>query len=134
ELHLPRAQDSEQRPQRLLEIGVERPGAAEPHQDVVRRWIEGFERSRLHELRALVVAESPDVATPFEVVVHGAEIVRRVAVRDQTASRADEDRQVFDADRALVLARAAAGALPEHLLGIHLAELAVALAAEQPIP
>ena len=39
-----RAQDLEQRPQRLLEIGVERAGAAEPDQDVVLRRIEGLER------------------------------------------------------------------------------------------
>ena len=52
---------------------------------------------------------------PLEVVVHAAEIVGRVAVRDQPASRADDERQVLDADRALVLARAAGRALPQHL-------------------
>ena len=40
----------------------------------------------------------------------------RVAVRHQTAARADDERQVLDADRALVLAGAARRALPQHLL------------------
>ena len=35
ERHAARAQDVEQRPQRLLEVGLERPGAAEPHQVLV---------------------------------------------------------------------------------------------------
>ena len=45
-----------------------------------------------------------------------AQVVRRVAVRHQPAARADDERQVLDADRALVLAGAAGRALPEHLL------------------
>ena len=69
------------------------------------------------ELLPLVVAEPPDVAAPLEVVVHGAEILGRVAVRHQAAPRSDQDRQVLDADRALVLAGAAGRALPQHLLG-----------------
>ena len=72
---------------------------------------------RLDELLPLVVAEAPDVAAPLEVVVHRAEVVGRVAVRHQAAPRADEERQVLDADRALVLAGAAGRALPQHLLG-----------------
>src|SRR5262245_20731095 len=121
EPHLLRPQDLEQRSQRLLEIGVERPGAAEPHQHVVLRGIEGLETGGLHELRALVVAEAPDVAAPLEVVVHRAEILGRIAVRHQAAPRTDLDRQVLDADRALVLARAAHRALPQHLLAVNLA-------------
>ena len=78
---------------------------------------------RLDELLPLVVAEAPDVAAALEVVVHRAEILRRVAVRHQAAARADEDRQVLDADRALVLAGAAGRALPQHLLAVDLAEL-----------
>ena len=39
------------------------------------------------ELLPLVVAEAPDVAAALEVVVHRAEILRRVAVRDQAAPR-----------------------------------------------
>ena len=86
--------------------------------------IEGLERRRLDELLPLVVAEAPDVAAALEVVVHAAEIVGRLAVRHQAAPRADDERQVLDADRALVLAGAAGRALPEHLLGVDLAELA----------
>ena len=52
-----------------------------------------------------------------------AEVVRRVAVRHEPAPRADEERQVLDADRALVLAGAARRALPQHLLAVDLAEL-----------
>ena len=44
---------------------------------------------------------------------------------------ADQNRQVLDADRALVLAGAAGRALPEDLLGVDLGELLVALAREQ---
>ena len=117
EPHAARAQDLEQRSQRLLEVGLERAGAAEPDEHVVLR---ADRRSRapadVDELLPLVVAEAPDVAAALEVVVHRAEILGRVAVRHQAAPRADEDRQVLDADRALVLAGAAGRALPQHLL------------------
>ena len=56
------AQDLEQRAQRLLEVGLERAGAAEPDQHVVLR---ADRRSRapadVDELLPLVVAEPPDV-------------------------------------------------------------------------
>src|SRR5207244_10642417 len=42
--------------------------------------------------------------------------------RHEAAPRADENRQMLDADRALVLARAAGRALPQHLLAVHLTE------------
>src|SRR6185436_10960081 len=61
----------------------------------------------------------------------GAEIVGRIAVRHQPAARSDEDRQVLDAHRALVLAGAARRALPEDLLGVDLAELPPAVARQQ---
>ena len=66
-----RAQDLEQRAQRLLEVGLERAGAAEPDEHVVLRRIEGLERRPTRtNFCALVVAEAPDVAAPLEVVVH----------------------------------------------------------------
>ena len=63
-----------------------------------------------------------------------AEILGRVAVRHQAAPRPDQERQVLDPDRALVLARAARRALPEHLLGVDLAELPLALARQAAPP
>ena len=60
-----------------------------------------------------------------------AEIVRRVAIRHQAAARADQHRQMLDADRALVFARAAGRALPEHLFRIDLTKLAIAHTREQ---
>ena len=110
-----RAQDLEQRTQRLLEVRLERHrrSRATPAR---RASPDRTSRARpTARTSALVVAEAPDVAAPLEVVVHRAEIVGRVAVRDQPAARADQDRQVLDADRALVLAGAAGRALPEHL-------------------
>src|SRR5262249_42444516 len=83
------------------------------------------------ELGPLVVAQSPDVAAALEVVVHRAEVRRRVAVRDQAAPRSDQDRQVLDPDRALVLARTAGRALPELFLGVNVAGLARRLASEE---
>src|SRR5262249_20358807 len=123
EPYMPGPEDREQRAERFLEVGVERTGAPEPDQHVVLRRIERLELRRLHELRALVVAEAPDVAAALEVQVHRAEIVRRLTVRDEAAARSNQDRQVLDADGALVLAGAAGRALPQHLLGVHLAEL-----------
>src|SRR5581483_12102790 len=57
-----RPQDLEQRPERLLEIGVERARTPEPHQDVVPRRVERLESGGLDELGPLIVAEAPDVA------------------------------------------------------------------------
>src|SRR5438034_11812522 len=56
------AQDLEQRAQRLLVIRLERSGASEPDEVLVPGRIERLEAGRGHELLALVVAESPDVA------------------------------------------------------------------------
>ena len=67
----------------------------------------------------------------LEVVVDGAHVVRRVAVRHEAAPRSDDERQVLDAHRALVLAGAARRALPEHLFAVELAELRLALPGEQ---
>src|SRR5262249_54316082 len=108
-----------------------RAGAAEPHEHVVLRRIERLEPGRLHEFRPLVVAEPPDVAAALQVVVHGAQIVGSVAVRDEAAARSDQNRQMLDADRALVLAGAARRALPEDVLRIDRAELGLARPGEQ---
>src|SRR3954447_21371075 len=63
---LPRAQNLEQRSQRLLEIGLERARAPQPDEDVVPRRVERFERRRRDELLALVVAEAPDVLAALQ--------------------------------------------------------------------
>src|SRR4029079_2285317 len=79
----------------------------------------------------LVVRQPPDVGAAFQVVVHAAEIFGRIAVRNQSSPRADQQRQVFDAHRTLILAGAAGRALPEHLLRVDLSELALPLTREQ---
>src|SRR5262249_7016260 len=122
-----RPQNVEERTQRLLKIGLERPCATEPDENVVLHGIESLEPGRCDELLPLVVTETPDVPAALELVVHRAEIFRRVAVRDQPAPGADDDRRVLDADRALVLAGAARRALPQHLLAVEVAQLAIAL-------
>ena len=94
------AQDVEERTQRLLILGVERAGAAEPHEDLVLRRVERLQAGAVDELRPLIVAESPDVVAALQVVVHGAEVLGSVAVRHQAAPRTDQDRQMLDPDRA----------------------------------
>src|SRR5262245_19766297 len=89
EADLPCAHDLEQRSQRLLKISLKRSRAAEPNEHVVPSGIEGFERRRLHKLLALVVRQSPDVRSTLEVVVHPSEILGRVAIRHQPATRSD---------------------------------------------
>src|SRR5205814_9570612 len=101
------------------------------HADLVLRRVERLQAGALDELRPLIVAESPDVVAAFQVVVHGAEVLGSVAVRHQAAPRTDQDRQMLDPDRALVLARAARRALPQDLLAVHLAELPLTVAGEQ---
>ena len=86
------------------------------------------------ELLPLIVAEPPDIAAPLQVIVDAAQTLGRVAVRHQAAPGADEDRQMLDADRTLVLAGAARRALPEHLLGVDLGELSLAIPGEQRLP
>ena len=109
----------------LLEVGVVRARAAEPHQVLVARRVERLEAGRRHELLAHVRGQPPDVAAPLQVVVHRAQRVGRLAVRHQAAPRADDERQVLDAHRALVLARAARRALPQHAGVVLLGELRV---------
>src|SRR5262249_42248917 len=58
-------------------------------------------------------------------------IVRGLSVRDESAACADENRQVLDTDRALVLARTARRALPEHLGRVDVYELFLRRAGEQ---
>src|SRR5262249_31410676 len=89
------------------------------------------EGGSLDELRALIVAQPPDIAPALEVVVHRAEVSGRVTVRDQTAPSTDQNRQVLDPDRALILAGAARRALPQHVFGVDVAELPVARAGKQ---
>src|SRR5438128_2355328 len=124
-------QDVEQRTQRLLEIGVKRSRTSEPHEDIVLRGMEGFERGRLHESPALIVSESPDVAAPFEVGVHRAKIGGRIAVRHKTAPGADQNWQVLDADRTLILTGAAGRTLPQNFFGVDVAELPVAFTCKE---
>src|SRR5258706_488565 len=125
------AQNLEQRTQGLLEARLERARAAEPDEDVMLPRIEGLELRRLDELLPLVGAEPPDIAAPLEVVIDRAEILGRIAVGHEAAARSDQDRQGLDADRALVLARAACRALPQDFLGVHLAEFLPRLAGQQ---
>ena len=54
-----------------------------------------------------------------------------LAVGREAATRADDDGRVLDADRARLLARAARGALPQHVLVVQVDELQVELAGEQ---
>src|SRR5439155_27189502 len=49
----------------------------------------------------------------------------------EAAARADEDRQMLDADRTLVLARAARRALPQNLFRVDLAKLRFVLPLKQ---
>src|SRR5262249_46582949 len=72
-----------------------------------------------------VVRQTPDVRSTLEVVVHPAEILRRVAVRDEPPPRPDDQRQVLDPDWTLVLARPTRRALPQHLLRVDLTELPI---------
>src|SRR6266536_185377 len=76
-----------------------------------------------YELRPLVVAEAPDVAAAFEVVVHRAQVLRRIAVRHEAAPRSDQDRQTLDADGAQILAGAARRALQQHFFAVEVTEL-----------
>src|SRR5580765_2210684 len=128
EADIPRPENVEERAKRFLEVCLEGTGASEPDEDVVLRRIEDLEGGRRDELLPLVVAEAPDVPAALEMVVHRAQILRRLTVRHQPAPRADDDRRVLDADRALVLAGAARRALPQDLLAVEVAELAVTLA------
>src|SRR6185503_20283258 len=90
------------------------------------RGIEGLEPGGFDKFLPLLVTETPDVTTALQVVVHPAEICRRLAIRDQPPARADDERDVFDAHRALVLAGAAGRALPQHFLAVDFSELPVA--------
>src|SRR5579862_7610785 len=65
------------------------------------------------------------------MVVDRAHVVGRVAVRDEPAPAADDQRKVLDADRTLVFAGATGRALPEHLLAVEFAALELALSFEQ---
>ena len=122
---------SNERPQRLLEVGFERSGAAQPHEVLVARRIEDLDTGRLDELLPQVGAEAPDVAAALEVVVDGRQGAGRLAVRREPAPGADDERQVLDADRALRLARAARRALPQHLRVEDVGELRLEPAGEQ---
>ena len=98
-----RAQDVEERPQRLLEVGIVRARAARATSGT-----RGATRRRSRGPRTATNfcrwsdGQPPDVAAALEVVVHRAERVGRLAVRHQAAPRADDERQVLDADRALL--------------------------------
>ena len=126
------AQDLEQRPQRLLEVGLEGPGTAEPHEHVVLR---AGRRSRGRPSRRTSAAgrsRGPRCSSAARGGCRRAHVVRRVAVRHETAPRPDDEREVLDPDRALVLAGAARRALPEHRLRCRFRpSLVVALAGEE---
>ena len=74
--HLLRAQDLEQRAQRLLEVGLERAGATEPHQHVVLRRDRTSRAPRCRRTSGAGRSQPPDVRAPFEVVVDRAQIFR----------------------------------------------------------
>ncbi len=95
------------------------------------RRVERLEAGRLDELLAHVGRQPPDVPAPLQVVVHRAQRVGRLAVRRQAPPRADDERQVLDAHRALLLARAARRALPQHAGVVLFGELRVEPPGEQ---
>ena len=95
-----RTQDLEQRTQRLLEVGLERAGAAEPHEHVVLR-ADRTSRARPSP-RTSGAGRSPGPrCSPrrSRLLYTPPRYSGRVAVRHQAAPRADDDRQVFDAHR-----------------------------------
>ena len=120
-----RAQDVEQRSQRLLEVGLERPGASEPHEHVVLRGIERLERRRLRRTSAAGRSRAPRCSPRRSRLLYTAPRYSGASPFDTRPRRAPiRIGRCSMPTGTLVLAGAARRALPQHLLGVDLAELA----------
>ncbi len=95
------------------------------------RRVERLEAGRRDELLTHVGGQPPDVPAPLQMVVHRPQRVGSLAVRRQAPPRANDQRQMLDAHRTLLLARAARRALPQHSGLVLLGQLRVESPGEQ---
>ena len=116
------AENLDERRHNLAALGVVAAHAAHP-KGVLLGAVEEGEFEFLDEFVALRGGEAHGVAVTFEVEEEfAAVVVFPGAGVDDAAAEADDYRQMFDADRALVFAGAAGGALKEILHGDVFAE------------
>ena len=123
ELDTGHVQQFGERPGHLLRAVLQRARAADPEQvlDVgvelrARHGAPDLERQPVHPLVAAVVGHAPRVALVLEVAQHDAGLGReRRLDQHLVAAHVDDVVDVLDVDRALLDARAARGARPQHV-------------------